>query len=82
MPNAVVARTIGTRRLLPVASLFLLLMLANTPAARAQGCPQCRDNTAATPPPTQAAYRHAILLLAGVAAVLFGGTLILIKRNR
>ena len=62
-------------------AVILAITLCPTPS-HAQGCTQCRDNTAATPPATQAAYRHAILLLAGVAAVLFGGTLILIKRNR
>jgi hypothetical protein len=30
-----------------------------------QGCAQCLDNTRATPPAVQAAYRHAIYLLGG-----------------
>jgi hypothetical protein len=64
------------------AACLLLFLAFPTPFLHAQGCPQCRDNTAATPPQTQAAYRHAIVLLAGVATILFGGTLLLLKRNR
>ena len=60
----------------------ILLALALTPnPARAQGCTQCRDNTAATSPATQRAYRHAILLMSGAAATFFVATLILFKRN-
>jgi hypothetical protein len=66
---------------LRIASLSLLLIFA-TPYSHAQGCAQCRDNTATTPPQTQAAYRHAILLLTGVAAILFGSTIFLLKRDR
>ena len=43
---------------LPAAALFAALSFA--PPLHAQGCAQCQDNTAATPPKTQAAYRHAI----------------------
>jgi hypothetical protein len=50
--------------------------------AHAQGCAQCQDNTAATPPRTQAAYRHAIILMTVTAGSLFLGTLILFKRHR
>jgi hypothetical protein len=60
----------------------ILLALALTPIpARAQGCTQCRDNTAATSPATQRAYRHAIFLMSGAAATFFVATLILFKRN-
>ncbi|WP_353068897.1 copper resistance protein CopC [Tunturibacter empetritectus] len=48
----------------------------------AQGCTQCQDNTAATPPQTQAAYRHAIIFMTVTAGTLFLGTLILFKRHR
>jgi hypothetical protein len=48
----------------------------------AQGCAQCQDNTAATPPRTQAAYRHAIILMTVTAGSLFIGTLIVLKRHR
>jgi hypothetical protein len=48
-----------------------------------QGCAQCLDNTRATPPAVQAAYRHAILLLAGFATTLFtAGTLLLRHHTR
>jgi hypothetical protein len=50
--------------------------------AQAQGCTQCQDNTAATPPKTQAAYRHAIILLTLTAGGLFVGTVALFKRHR
>jgi hypothetical protein len=50
--------------------------------ARAQGCTQCRDNTAATSPATQRAYRHAIVLMAGAASVFFLGTVALLRKKR
>jgi hypothetical protein len=63
--------------------LILFIALLSLPASsRAQGCTQCRDNLASTPPRTQAAYRHAIELLAATAATLFAGTVLLLKRPR
>lgn len=62
--------------------ILLAALLAFAPTAHAQGCTQCRDNTAATPPRTQAAYRHAILLLVVTAGTLFAGTVVLLKRTR
>jgi hypothetical protein len=50
--------------------------------AHPQGCTQCLDNTAATPPKTQAAYRHAIILLTLTATGLFAATLVIFKRYR
>jgi hypothetical protein len=50
--------------------------------ARPQGCTQCQDNTAATPPKTQAAYRHAIIFMTVTAGSLFIGTLVVLKRHR
>ncbi len=47
-----------------------------------QGCAQCLDTTRATPPAVQAAYRHAILLLATAAAALFTAGTLLLRRNR
>ncbi len=48
-----------------------------------QGCAQCLDNTRATPPAVQAAYRHGIFLLAGFATTLFvAGTLLLRTQTR
>jgi hypothetical protein len=47
-----------------------------------QGCSQCLDNTQATPPAVQAAYRHAIILLAAAAATLFTAGTLLLRRNR
>jgi hypothetical protein len=52
-----------------------------TAHAHAQGCAQCLDTTRATTPATQAAYRHAIELLAGVASALFIAGVILFRRN-
>jgi len=57
-------------------SLSLTLMVL------AQGCTQCLDSTRATPPAVQAAYRHAIFLLAGAGAVLFVGGTLLLRRER
>ncbi len=62
--------------------VLLGTVLGLAPAARPQGCTQCRDNTAATPPATQAAYRHAILLMVSTAGGLFLTALILLKRHR
>lgn len=70
-----------TASLNPYLLLAALLLLIPT-AAHAQGCAQCLDSTRATPPAVQAAYRHAILLLAGFAATLFLAGLLLLGRNR
>ena len=61
--------------------IILLLALAPVPT-HAQGCTQCRDNTAATSPATQRAYRHAIILMSTAAATFFLTTLAIMKRNR
>jgi hypothetical protein len=66
--------------LLRLAALFFSLTLAPIPL-HAQGCAQCRDNTAATTPATQRAYRRAILLMTGAGATIFLTTLALFKRN-
>lgn len=64
-------------------TLVLMLMLSAAPAwSFAQGCTQCRDNAAATPPATQRAYRHAIILLTVTAGVLFVGTVTMLRRQR
>ncbi len=60
---------------------FLLFALLSAAPALAQGCTQCRDNTAATPPATRAAYRRAIILMAGAGCGLFIATLVLLKRQ-
>ena len=63
--------------------LFALCILILSPhVAFAQGCAQCLDSTRATPPAVQAAYRHAILLMAGVASSLFVGGTLLLRRMR
>jgi hypothetical protein len=66
----------------PFKFLTLILLLALSTPADPQGCTQCRDNTVATPPKTQAAYRHAIELLVITAGGLFLGTLIILKKQR
>ena len=63
-------------------ALALLLFTCLCAPLYAQGCTQCQDNTAATPPRTQAAYRHAILFMTISAGGLFLGTLLLLKRHR
>jgi hypothetical protein len=60
---------------------LIAMVLAIAPLAHAQGCTQCRDNTAATPPATQRAYRHAIILMAIAASGIFLGTVALLKRQ-
>ena len=47
-----------------------------------EGCAQCRDNAAATPPATQRAYRRAITLLTITASGIFLTTLTILKRQR
>jgi hypothetical protein len=70
-------------RSLPFWRIALIAMiLAIAPSLHAQGCTQCLDNTAATPPATQRAYRHAIILLTLTAGGLFVTTLYLFKRHR
>lgn len=70
-----------SRRTLLACTLFAA-SLTSPPPTRAQGCTQCQDNTAATPPKTQAAYRHAIILLTATASGVFIGSLFLFKRHR
>jgi len=69
----------GSRRVVTLTLILLFTLLC--PPLHAQGCTQCRDNTAATPPKTQAAYRHAIILMALAASGLFLGTVALLKRQ-
>jgi hypothetical protein len=62
-------------------SALLLFALLSAVPAFAQGCTQCRDNTAAAPPATQRAYRHAIALMATAGCGLFIATLVMLKRQ-
>jgi hypothetical protein len=73
-------RRIKKHLLIPI-TLFIALTLSHPPA-HAQGCAQCLDNTAASPPATQRAYRRAIILLTLTAGGLFATTLALFKRHR
>jgi hypothetical protein len=70
-----------SRRTFLACTLFAASLTIPLPT-HAQGCTQCQDNTAATPPRTQAAYRHAIILLTATASSLFLGSLYLFKRHR
>jgi hypothetical protein len=70
------------RRLTFALLLATALPFATITAAAAQGCAQCRDNAAATPPATQRAYRRAIILLTLTASGLFLSTVTLLRRNR
>ena len=64
-----------------ISILFAAALLCAAPA-HAQGCTQCRDNTAATPPATQRAYRHAIILMVVAGGTLFLTTVALLRRPR
>ena len=68
-------------RLALLACLLLLASFAASPAF-AQGCTQCRDNTAATPPATRRAYRRAIILMTVTGGGLFVASVALLRRNR
>jgi hypothetical protein len=72
----------STHRYALATILFAAALCLSPTPAHPQGCTQCQDNTAATPPKTQAAYRHAIILLTVTAGGLFLTTLILLKRYR
>ena len=67
------------RRLAP--ALLLAAAIAFSSPAHAQGCAQCRDNAAGTPPTTQRAYRNAIILLTLTASGLFITTVTLLRRR-
>jgi hypothetical protein len=62
--------------------LVSLLLLGIAAQSFGQGCSQCLDNTRATPPAVQAAYRKAIYLLGGTGAALFIAGTLLIRRER
>jgi hypothetical protein len=64
------------------ATVAFIFSLATPTSAHAQGCALCRDNAASTPPRTQAAYRHAIVLLGTTGCVIFASTMLLFKRQR
>ena len=68
--------------LLRYAWLGSLLLLGIAAQSFGQGCSQCLDNTRATPPAVQAAYRKAIYLLGGTGAALFVAGTLLIRRER
>ena len=63
-----------------LAILLTAVTLTATPL-HAQGCTQCRDNTAATPPATRRAYRKAIALLTITATSIFTASVLLIRRS-
>jgi hypothetical protein len=62
--------------------LVSLLLLGIAAQSFGQGCSQCLDNTRATPPAVQAAYRKAIYLLGGTGAALFIAGTLFIRRER
>jgi hypothetical protein len=69
-------------RLTPWLAAFVLSFALLPIPTHAQGCAQCRDNTAATSPATQRAYRRAIILMSSAAAGVFAATLAIAHRNR
>ena len=66
---------------LRISLLVATLAFAVPHSVHAQGCSQCRDNTASTSPATQRAYRHAIELMTGAASALCVATFFILKRN-
>ena len=60
----------------------ILLMLSSPSFSKAQGCSQCRDNTAANPVETQHAYRDAIIMLAGGALAVATAAILVGRRFR
>jgi hypothetical protein len=80
-PPAQPHRRTAAKTFLITVAIFTALTLSPSPA-HPQGCAQCLDNTAATPPATQRAYRRAIILLTVTAGGLFATTLALFKRHR
>jgi len=61
--------------------LFVITLALLSGNLHAQGCTQCRDNAAATPPATQRGYRHAIILLTVTAAAIFTGSVLMLRRR-
>jgi hypothetical protein len=61
---------------------FLFFVLMSAAPVFAQGCAQCRDNSAATPPSTQRAYRHAIILMTVAGGGLFLAAVAILKSSR
>ncbi len=61
--------------------IVLVLMILSASLV-AQGCTQCRDNTAATPPETQHAYKTAIVLLMGTALGISSAVILIGRRFR
>jgi hypothetical protein len=66
----------------PCICLCICLCFFVAPTALGQGCTQCLDSTQAAPPAVQAAYRHAIILLASAGATLFIVGTLLLRRQR
>ncbi len=50
--------------------------------ANPQGCAQCRETVGQTPAQTQTAYRRGIIVLVASSALVFGATLLTLKRFR
>lgn len=65
----------------PALAVCLLFAILGPAPVYSQGCTQCRDNTAATPPSTRRAYRHAIILLTVAGGSLFIATVVLLNRQ-
>ena len=72
----------GVYRLRYILLVFLIVFSLTVVHAGAQGCAQCLDSTRATPPAVQAAYRHAILMMAGFGVSLFTAGTLLLRNHR
>lgn len=62
--------------------LLGFVMLVAATSMYGQGCSQCRDSMEQTPAPVRAAYRQAIYLMAGGAAMLFTAVFVVARRMR
>jgi hypothetical protein len=82
LPSSNHHRKTATAKTFLLALITVIALTLSPPQAHPQGCTQCLDNTAATPPATQRAYRRAIILLTLTAGGLFVTTLTLFKRHR
>jgi hypothetical protein len=82
LPSTHPRRRTTTAKTWLLTAIALTALTLSPPPAHPQGCTQCLDNAAATPPATQRAYRRAIILLTLTAGGLFATTLALFKRHR
>ena len=75
--------TLAARSLhLAACAVACCLIAMVPPHLHAQGCAQCRDNTASTSSATQRAFRHSIEFMTIAATAFFAATFLAIRRTR